>query len=456
LPPHHTTPHHTWKKAKKASFLKISITSIPFFEMLIEKPSWVKHENDDGHASAIYSIDVHPDGTRFATGGGDNHARIWSVAPVCSQEAQDNEKEHPKLLAIATRHDAAVNVVRWSHDGVYLATGSDDTNIIIWRCMPGVSALGNVENWCSDAMLQGHTSDVKDLGWSPNDDLLATCSIDNTVRVWRINESSLRQLRLNTPLVVLKGHTSWVRGLCWDPVGKYLASTSDDNSMIVWRTSDWKQEVVVDDPFRGAPTVSNVRRLDWSPDGKTICASHAFQHPRHVASIVERKDWTSDLNLVGHETAIGAVRFNDRLFSQTKVSSSSKKKKAAAHRACIAIGSQDATLSVWMAAHPRALAIVHKLFDAEISDLSWNSGSLGGNGLVLLACSLDGSVCCLQFEEDDLGDISSVSQTKERLKELYGASVRFSSCFRCHCLFCFLFQNIHLTTSILLFFILLL
>lgn len=25
-------------------------------------------------------------------------------------------------------------------------------------------------------MLQGHTSDVKDLGWSPNDDLLATCS----------------------------------------------------------------------------------------------------------------------------------------------------------------------------------------------------------------------------------------------------------------------------------------
>ena len=318
--------------------------------MLIEKPTWVKHEADDGRASAIYSIDVHPDGTRFATGGGDNHARIWAVAPVCFQRAQDDDTNHPKLLAIATRHDAAVNVVRWSHDGVFLATGSDDTTIILWRCLPGVSALGNVENWCSSTMLQGHTSDVKDLGWSPNDDLLASCSIDNTVRVWPINEDTLGQLRFNTPLVVLKGHTSWVRGLCWDPVGKYLASTSDDNTMIVWRTSDWKREVVVEEPFHGAPTVSTVRRLDWSPDGRTICASHAFNHPRHVASIVERTTWTSNLNLVGHETAVGAVRFNARLFQRSKKSSSSNsssggrsKKKASSNqhcRACCAIALQ--------------------------------------------------------------------------------------------------------------------
>ena len=383
----------------------------------------MKHETDDGRASAIYSIDVHPDGTRFATGGGDNHARIWSIAPVTSQECQDDEINNPKLLAIATRHDAAVNVVRWSHDGVHLATGSDDTNIIIWRCMPGVSALGNVENWCSNTMLQGHTSDVKDLDWSPNDDLLATCSIDNTVRVWRINEATLGQLRVNVPLVVLKGHTSWVRGLCWDPVGKYLASTSDDNTMIVWRSSDWKQEVVVDEPFQGAPTVSTVRRLGWSPDGTTICASHAFQHPRHVASIVERTTWTSNLNLVGHETAVGAVRFNGRLFQPSSQSKKKKKKKRGALRACCAIGSQDATLSIWVAANPRALAIVNKLFDAEISDLSWNSGNVGGNGLTLLACSLDGSVVCLQFEDHELGDICPVSATKDRLKELYGASV---------------------------------
>jgi protein HIRA/HIR1 len=126
---------------------------------------------------------------------------------------------------------------------------------------------------------------------------------------------------------------------------------------------------------------------------------------------------------VGHETAVGAVRFNGRLFQPSSQSKKKKKKKRGALRACCAIGSQDATLSIWVAANPRALAIVNKLFDAEISDLSWNSGNVGGNGLTLLACSLDGSVVCLQFEDHELGDICPVSATKDRLKELYGASV---------------------------------
>lgn len=32
-----------------------------------------------------------------------------------------------------TRHQRAVNVVRWSHSGQYLASGDDDANIIIWQ-----------------------------------------------------------------------------------------------------------------------------------------------------------------------------------------------------------------------------------------------------------------------------------------------------------------------------------
>lgn len=32
-----------------------------------------------------------------------------------------------------TRHQRAVNVVRWSPSGQYLASGDDDANIIIWQ-----------------------------------------------------------------------------------------------------------------------------------------------------------------------------------------------------------------------------------------------------------------------------------------------------------------------------------
>ena len=39
-------------------------------------------EEKSKHATPIYSLDVHPDGTRFATGGGDQHVKIWSTSEV--------------------------------------------------------------------------------------------------------------------------------------------------------------------------------------------------------------------------------------------------------------------------------------------------------------------------------------------------------------------------------------
>ena len=42
----------------------------------------------------------------------------------------------------------------------------------------------NIESWRCVHTLRGHSGDVLDLAWSPNDALLATASVDNTVIVW--------------------------------------------------------------------------------------------------------------------------------------------------------------------------------------------------------------------------------------------------------------------------------
>lgn len=55
-----------------------------------------------------------------------------------------------------------------------------------------------------------------DLGWSPDDRLLASCSLDNTVCIW--DPATGQRVR------VLDYHTSFVKGLAWDPVGSYLAT----------------------------------------------------------------------------------------------------------------------------------------------------------------------------------------------------------------------------------------
>jgi len=44
--------------------------------MRIVRAEWLSH------SGACYSVDAHPDGTRFATGGADGKVRLWSIRPV--------------------------------------------------------------------------------------------------------------------------------------------------------------------------------------------------------------------------------------------------------------------------------------------------------------------------------------------------------------------------------------
>jgi protein HIRA/HIR1 len=73
--------------------------------------------------------------------------------------------------------------------------------------------------------------------------MIASCSLDNTVRIWRIAPGSI-----HTP-IVLTEHTSLVKGVSWDPIGSFLASQSDDKSVIVWSTTDWSVVARVKGPY---------------------------------------------------------------------------------------------------------------------------------------------------------------------------------------------------------------
>ncbi len=70
--------------------------------MQLLKPSWV---SADGHA--LMSVDIHPDGTRFATGGQgpDNCGRvsIWNMAPVLDVKMSKDKSVHKLLTQVRTK-----------------------------------------------------------------------------------------------------------------------------------------------------------------------------------------------------------------------------------------------------------------------------------------------------------------------------------------------------------------
>lgn len=120
---------------------------------------------------------------------------IWNLVPVLDGNAEDSENVTKKLCTL-DNHLACVNSVRWSSSGSTLASGGDDKIIMLWNRGKGPTAVfGNtgitqcVENWRPTATLRGHSGDILDLAWSPQDKWLASSSIDNNIIVWDIQNA---------------------------------------------------------------------------------------------------------------------------------------------------------------------------------------------------------------------------------------------------------------------------
>ncbi|KZC10950.1 PREDICTED: protein HIRA homolog [Dufourea novaeangliae] len=381
--------------------------------MKLVKPNWVTH---DGYS--IFSVDIHPDGKRFATGGqGGDSGRvvIWNMEPVVNEIAELDENI-PKMLCQLDNHLACVNCVRWSNNGL-LASGGVDKLIMIWRLSGGsggssiFGGKSSVETWRCIATLRSHEADVLDLAWAPHSPWLASASVDNSVIVWDAS-------KFPAIVAVLKGHTGFVKGITWDPVGKYLASQSDDKTLRVWRTTDWTEATVISEPFDECGGTTHVLRLSWSPDGQYLVSAHAMNGGGPTAQIIERDGWTQDKDFVGHRKAVTCVRFNGNIL-QKKQPGSSKPQQYC----CVAIGSRDRSLSVWLTSLKRPLVVIHELFTHSVLDASWSPC-----GLRLAACSWDGSVVLIEFTQQELGQPLDPAEQSSLHERLYGKPLVQGGC----------------------------
>ncbi|GAB2285544.1 hypothetical protein Dimus_019991 [Dionaea muscipula] len=389
--------------------------------MISEKPSWVRHEG-----MQVFSIDIQPGGLRFATGGGDHKVRIWNLKSV-AREAQEDDSA-PRLLATLRDHFGSVNCVRWAKHGRHVASGSDDQVILIHERRPGsgTTEFGSgeppdAENWKVVMTLRGHTADVVDLNWSPDDSTLASGSLDNTVHIWNMSNGICT--------AVLRGHSSLVKGVTWDPIGSFIASQSDDKTVIIWRTSDWSLAHKTEGHWTKSLGSTFFRRLGWSPCGHFITTTHGFQKPRHSAPVLERGEWAATFDFLGHNAPVIVVKFNHSMFRRNSSNSQDLKAASAgwANGASktgakesqpynvIAIGSQDRTITVWTTASPRPLFVAKHFFSQSVVDLSWSP-----DGYSLFACSLDGSVATFYFDVKELGQRLSDDELDALKRNRYG------------------------------------
>ncbi|KAK4689347.1 protein HIRA/HIR1, partial [Tremellales sp. Uapishka_1] len=410
--------------------------------MKVTKPNWVEHTGEKKNKCPIYSISVHPDGTRLATGGlgkltsmsllivqlidcngnTDHKVKIWSTLPILDKEAEEDEANHKLLCTMSTHTGKSaatrsgnlltdrmalgpVLSVRWAHHGRYLASGSDDHVVMVWDIDPngGGRLWGsdevNVENWKALRRLVGHVADVVDIAWSRDDSMLASVGLDSTVWIWDgFTFDRLRKLDM---------HQGFVKGVCWDPVGNYLATQSDDKTVKIWDTGDWSLVQSVGRPFERSPQSTFFRRLSWSPDGAFIAASNAMNGPVFVAAVIEREGWSSEISFVGHENTIQVAAFNPRLFFRAQDEPS-----RATASCMVALGADDLSISIWRNTLHKPIVVLRELFGRQLLDLCWSN-----DGYHLYGASADGTICAITFEPSEFPELAEADKTDVILNE---------------------------------------
>ncbi len=204
----------------------------------------------------IKSVVFHPTEPLLATGSGDNTVKLWRFSP-------DGLPSHMTCVATLRGHRGAVKSVVFHPSAPLLATGSEDKTTKLWRFSQDGSAA------CCVATLKEHRDFVNSVAFNPTYSLLVTCSFDATIKLWSFSpDGSVSDITCVATLYSRNGgHRYSVTSVAFHPTAPLLATGSLDWTVKLWRFS----------PDGSVSDITCVATLDRSNGGhKEAVTSIAF------------------------------------------------------------------------------------------------------------------------------------------------------------------------------------
>ncbi|EPS71597.1 hypothetical protein M569_03161 [Genlisea aurea] len=349
----------------------------------------------------VLSCDFHPISGILATAGADCDIKLWTLISGIDLKKDPGVTYQNNLSS----HSSAVNALRFSPSGDYLASGADGGEMILWKSHK--TDAGEV--WKVFKSLMFHRKDVLDIYWSSDGAYVISGSVDNSCVIWDANKGSVHQ--------ILDGHAHYVQGVAWDPLGKYVASLSSDRTLRIYANKPSKTKGVGKLNFVCQDVIS---KSEWQATDESKISLVAgwiisCGSCRYAAGV--RKKFLINVHLIcrsiqehgvfgmdqqpavvlpGASKAVVAIRFCPVKFQLLGTNACPVFKIP--YRVVFAVGSLN-SVYVYDTESAEPIVVVGGVHYAAITDISWS-----GDGRYLCASSQDGYCTVVEFEKGEIGE----------------------------------------------------
>ncbi|KAF9538952.1 hypothetical protein EC957_005988 [Mortierella hygrophila] len=321
-----------------SALLSEQIPSVGSVKNVSQLPPYDLNRTLNGGHSSSSSLDM---GLEFSTANGINSSdRTFSFSSVaCSSDGQlvatcsiDLVRLYNANTGASTAdlcgHSNSVTSIAFSHDSMYIVSGSYDKTARIW----------NVQTGEGGHTLGGHTDAVTSVAFSPTGAHIATGSDDRSVMVWSARTGKI--------CYILPGHAGVVKTLIYSSNRQqiHLASGSDDNSIKLWHARDGR----FDRDLRGHDNA--VESVSFTCDGKKL-ASGSRDGTARIWDVTSGQTTHELTGATGHKSAVAAIAFSPNNLR-------------------VATGSWDKTVKIWDVQTGTCLVTVEE-FVGEVNSIAW-------------------------------------------------------------------------------------
>jgi len=178
---------------------------------------------------------------------GGRGAAIPLVSPTAPMTSTPRIVSATPALTFAS-HQQTARVVAWSPDGRYLASGGDDSLLLVW----GID--GVIRQRVS------YAAAVTALAWSPESERLVTGAANQVTFLTALTGTVLASFPHE--------HLANVTSLAWTAHNQQqVVSGALDQRAIVWQTTQYQSQTIF--TRHTAP----IEAVSWAPDGQTVASS---------------------------------------------------------------------------------------------------------------------------------------------------------------------------------------